>query len=78
MLLKDFFIFHLLFFTNERVKNGLMNAKAKGKKIGRKKTRNSKLIQELHKQKLSYRKIAEITGHSISTIHNELKGVQKC
>jgi DNA invertase Pin-like site-specific DNA recombinase len=78
MLLKDFFIFHLLFFTNERVKNGLMNAKAKGKKIGRKKTRNSKLIQELHKQKLSYRKITEITGHSISTIHNELKGVQKC
>jgi DNA invertase Pin-like site-specific DNA recombinase len=75
MLLKDFFIFHLLFFTNERVKNGLHNAKAKGKTLGRKSTRNSKLIRELSRQGFSYRKIAELARCSVSTIHRELKSV---
>ncbi len=39
----------------ERVKSGLKNAKAKGKKLGRKKDRNSKLIRELASQGMSYR-----------------------
>lgn len=60
---------------SERVKNGLDNAKAKGKQLGRKRTRNSKLIRELHKQKLSYRKIAEFARCSIATVHRELTSV---
>jgi DNA invertase Pin-like site-specific DNA recombinase len=57
----------------ERVRNGLNNAKAKGKKLGRKKTRNSKLIRELAKQNLSQRRIAELVGCSKTTVWRELK-----
>ena len=57
----------------ERVISGLANAKAKGKILGAKKKRNSQLIQELYKRGLSYRKIAELTGVSIGTIHTEIK-----
>jgi site-specific recombinase XerD len=67
MLLKDFFIFHLLFFTNERVKNGLNNARAKGKRVGRERTRNSELIQELRSRNMSYREIARLANCSMST-----------
>jgi DNA invertase Pin-like site-specific DNA recombinase len=56
----------------ERVKLGLANARAKGKILGRKKTRNSDLIQELRRQGLSYRKIARLAKCSISTVHREL------
>lgn len=59
----------------ERVKTGLQNAKAKGKKLGRKKDRNSKLIRELASQGMSYRKIADLAKCSISTVHRELKSV---
>ncbi len=61
----------------ERVKTGLKNAVSKGKRLGRKKSRNSKLIQELASQGLSYRRIAELADCSISTVHRELKGVPK-
>jgi DNA invertase Pin-like site-specific DNA recombinase len=47
---------------SERTKLGLKNAKAKGKKLGRPKSRNSKLIEELSNQGFSQRKIAELTG----------------
>jgi len=56
----------------ERVKLGLANAKAKGKKLGRSKTRDSDLIQELRLQGYSYRKIAQFAKCSISTVHREL------
>lgn len=59
----------------ERVRNGLKNAKAKGKQLGRKKDRNSKLIRELAAQGMSYRKIADLAKCSISTVHRELKSV---
>jgi len=61
----------------ERVKTGLKNAVSKGKRLGRKKSRNSKLIQELASQGLSYRRIADLADCSISTVHRELKGVLK-
>jgi DNA invertase Pin-like site-specific DNA recombinase len=56
---------------SERVKNGLENARAKGKKIGRNKVRNSDLIRSLRDQSMSYREIARLTGYSISTISRE-------
>ena len=56
-----------------RVKTGLANAKAKGKKLGQPKTRNSILIQELRKQGFSFRKIAELADCSIGTVANELR-----
>ena len=39
----------------ERVKNGLANAKAKGVKLGRKKTRDSAMIRELYKKGFTYK-----------------------
>jgi DNA invertase Pin-like site-specific DNA recombinase len=61
----------------ERVRSGLKNAVAKGKKLGRSQSRNSKLIQELAAQGLSYRRIAELAQCSISTVHRELASVPK-
>lgn len=58
---------------SERVKNGLANAKAKGKRIGRPKTRNSTLILELHKQGLSLRKIAHLAKCSQWSVWQEVK-----
>lgn len=62
---------------SERVKNGLNNAIAKGKRLGRKRTRNSRLIRELASKKYSYRKIAELVGCSTTTVHRELASVPK-
>ncbi len=62
---------------SERVINGLNNARAKGKQIGRRKTRNSKLITGLHKKGMSYRQIAEMAGCSIATVHRELLSVSQ-
>lgn len=62
---------------SERVKNGLNNAKAKGKQLGRKRTRNSILIQELSSQKYSHRKIAALVGCSKTTVYRELKPATK-
>lgn len=57
---------------SERVKNGLNNAKAKGKSLGRKRTRNSILIRELASKKYSHRKIASLVGCSKTTVYREL------
>lgn len=56
---------------SERVKNGIENARAKGKRIGRSKERNSELIRNLRDQSMSYHEIARLTGYSISTISRE-------
>lgn len=62
---------------SERVRSGLKNALSKGKKLGRQKSRNSKLIQELASRGFSYRRIAELAECSISTVHRELASVPK-
>lgn len=58
--------------VSERVKNGLQNAKSKGKKLGSPKRRPSKAIQELHLAGMPYRKIAAILGISHSTVAREV------
>lgn len=62
---------------SERVKNGLSNARAKGKQLGRRRTRNSVLIQELASKKYSHRKIAALVGCSKTTVHRELTSSPK-
>jgi putative DNA-invertase from lambdoid prophage Rac len=58
----------------ERVRNGLKNAKAKGRRIGApKKFDNAELFKELQKQNLPYSKIAELVGCSESTVCRALK-----
>lgn len=52
----------------ERTKIGLQNAVAKGKILGRKPHDNVKLITELHRQKMSFRKIASLCKCSASTV----------
>lgn len=59
--------------VSERVKNGLKNAMAKGKKLGRPKKRNSDLIIELFKQGHSYRKIAKFARCSTWSVSMEIK-----
>ena len=61
----------------ERVRNGLANARAKGIKIGRKKTRPSELIRRLHAKGLVYREIAIIAGCSQGAVSCELKLLAK-
>ena len=58
---------------SERTVNGLKNAKAKGKQLGRPRTRNSKLIRELHSRGYSHREIARLVGCSKTTVWRELK-----
>lgn len=55
----------------ERVRE-LANAKAKGKRIGRVKKRNSVLIRSLIEAKLSYREIARISKASHGSVHAEV------
>lgn len=55
----------------ERVKNGLANARAKGKLIGRKKMRDSYLIRKLLKAGMTYRNIAIISKCSHGSVHQE-------
>jgi DNA invertase Pin-like site-specific DNA recombinase len=55
----------------ERVKNGLRNARAKGKLIGRKKTRPSDLIRALLKSGMTYRGAAAVARVSHGSIHAE-------
>ena len=61
----------------ERVRNGLANARAKGIKIGRKKTRPSELIRRLRSKGLVYREIARIAGCSQGAVNAELKAWRK-
>lgn len=58
---------------SERVKNGLKNAIAKGKKVGRPKTRPSQSILSLHAEGYSYREIARILNISAMAICREVK-----
>jgi DNA invertase Pin-like site-specific DNA recombinase len=53
----------------ERVKNGMINARAKGKQIGRPKSVPVESIISLHKKGLTYRQIAEVlkVGHGSIT-----------
>ena len=55
----------------ERVKNGLKNAKAKGKLIGRKKTRNSELIRSLLNSGMTLRATAKIANCSHGSVSLE-------
>lgn len=57
----------------ERTINGLQGARERGVQLGRPRTRNSELIQELHKQGLSQRQIAKMIGVSKTTVFRELK-----
>ena len=61
----------------ERVRAGMANAKAKGKRIGRVKKRNSTLIRSLLEAKLSYREIARIAKCSHGSVHAELVAMNK-
>jgi DNA invertase Pin-like site-specific DNA recombinase len=61
----------------ERVKNGLANARAKGKLIGRKKLRDSELIRKLLKAGMSYRNISTIAKCSHGSVHAEVLAVRK-
>jgi len=55
-----------------RVNAGLAEAKRRGVILGRRKTRPSKLIQELRSKGYAYRRIAELADCSISTVWAEL------
>jgi DNA invertase Pin-like site-specific DNA recombinase len=61
----------------ERVRNGLRNARAKGKHIGRVKLRNSALIRALLKQKMTYREVAKIANCSHGSIWAEVQDMRK-
>ena len=61
----------------ERVKNGLANARAKGKLIGRKKLRDSDLIRKLLKAGMTYRNVATIAKCSHGSVHAEVVAVRK-
>lgn len=61
----------------ERTRNGLKAAKARGSRLGRPKQRNSKLIQELFLKGYSYREIANLANCSLGTVSNELSAVHK-
>lgn len=55
-----------------RVNAGLEEAKRKGIKLGRRKTRPSELIRELKSKGYTFRRIAELADCSISTVWEEL------
>lgn len=57
----------------ERVKTGLINARSKGKVLGRKRTRPGDLILSLREKGFSYRQIAKLAKCSVSTVAEELK-----
>ncbi len=61
----------------ERVKNGLANARAKGKLIGRKKMRDSDLIRKLLKAGMTYRNIGIIAKCSHGSVHQEKLSMKK-
>jgi DNA invertase Pin-like site-specific DNA recombinase len=67
----------LHFFTEERVKAGLANARAKGKLIGRKKMRDSDLIRKLLKAGMTFRQIAQIARCSHGSVWAEKSAMMK-
>jgi len=62
---------------SERVKNGLANARAKGKLIGRAKKRDSSLIRKLLQAGMSFRNIARVANCSHGSVSAEKKSMQK-
>ncbi len=61
----------------ERVRNGLANAKAKGIRIGRLKTRDSDLIRKLRQSGMTFREIAKIAKCSTAAVATEVKEMKK-
>jgi DNA invertase Pin-like site-specific DNA recombinase len=61
----------------ERVKNGLANARAKGKLIGRRKLRDSDLIRKLLRAGVTYRKIATIAKCSHGSVSAERAAMKR-
>jgi putative DNA-invertase from lambdoid prophage Rac len=61
----------------ERVKNGLANARAKGKQIGRLKKRDSTLIRSLLKAGMSFRQIAALAKCSHGSVSAEKAAMKK-
>ena len=61
----------------KRILSGMANAKAKGKRIGRVKKRNSMLIRSLIDAKLTYREAARVAGCSRGSIHAEIVAYRK-
>lgn len=61
----------------ERVKNGIANARSRGKQIGRLRTRNDELIHSLRKAGHTYKGIARLAGVSEGTVAKSLKSYLK-
>lgn len=61
----------------ERVKNGLANAKAKGIKLGKKKTRDSELIRKLYLTGITFREISRISKCSSGAVSAEVRELKK-
>ena len=61
----------------ERVKCGLENAKAKGVKLGRKKSRDSALIRKLFLTGVTYREIGRIAKCSSGAVSAEVRELKK-
>ena len=61
----------------ERVVNGLKAAKLRGVKLGRKKTRDSKLIRELYTKGFTYSQISRASGASNGSIAAEIREYKK-
>ncbi len=57
----------------ERVRNGLANAKAKGVRLGRLKTRDSDLIRKLRASGMTYKQISIIAKCSSGAVSAEIK-----
>lgn len=60
----------------ERVRNGLANARAKGVRLGRLKTRDSDLIRKLRPSGMTYRQIASISKCSAGAVSAELRAMK--
>jgi DNA invertase Pin-like site-specific DNA recombinase len=58
----------------QRVKSGLENARAKGKRLGRPKVRDDAQIRLMRAQGLSIRRIAKQVGLSTTAVQRALKG----
>lgn len=62
---------------SERVRNGLLNAKAKGKQIGRPITMNYELILKLRTEGYTYKEISELLNISQGSISTAIKQYSK-
>jgi DNA invertase Pin-like site-specific DNA recombinase len=62
---------------SQRVRAGLANARAQGKKIGRQKTRPSEVIRALLKQGYKYREISKIAGCSHGCVSAEKREMKR-